>query len=223
MVECTSGELMIALSPCRLLLLFGRCDPRLYDNTLLQYWVLVSNSVVVNSKLCRELTLLIYAATIGFRGLKAASAASISSSSLSSSPPYWALVMSLLSQSHLSSLTQCFVPYAWFFWRISVVDANTTVQDVGLVLVLVLFTSVKLALDSEAVLAANVALDFLDACGRGSTWRCCIHALMSFIMFSLVVGVSNLRLWKNNEVALMVRELNMMDLHLITTHVFLEK
>jgi len=51
-----------------------------------------------------------------------------------------------------------------------VVDANMTAQDVGLVVVVVvLFTSVKLALDSEAVLAANVTLDFLDACGRGST------------------------------------------------------
>jgi hypothetical protein len=47
---------------------------------------------------------------------------------------------------------------------------------------------------------------------------------MSFVMSFLVAGVSNLRLWKNNEVTLMViRELNMMDLHLITTHVFLEK
>jgi hypothetical protein len=50
-----------------------------------------------------------------------------------------------------------------------VVDTNTTAQDVGLVVVVVVvfFTSVKLALDSEVVLAVNVTLDFLDACGRG--------------------------------------------------------
>ena len=50
------------------------------------------------------------------------------------------------------------------------VDANTTTQDVGLVVVVVVvvfFTSIKLALDLEVVLAVNIALDFLDACGRG--------------------------------------------------------
>jgi len=45
-------------------------------------------------------------------------------------------------------------------------------------------------------------------------------------MSFLVAGISNLQLWKNREVALMViREsnMNMMNLHLITTHVVLDK
>jgi hypothetical protein len=46
-----------------------------------------------------------------------------------------------------------------------VVDSNTTAQDIGLVVAVVLFMSVKLAL--EAVLAANDALDFLDPSGGG--------------------------------------------------------
>ena len=47
------------------------------------------------------------------------------------------------------------------------VDSNMTVQDVGMVVAVVLFTSVKLAL--EAVLAANDALDFLGPSGGGGT------------------------------------------------------
>ena len=47
------------------------------------------------------------------------------------------------------------------------VDSNTTAQDVGMVVAVVLFTSVKLAL--EVVLAANNALDFLGPSGGGGT------------------------------------------------------
>ncbi len=46
------------------------------------------------------------------------------------------------------------------------VDLKTTVQEVGLVVVVVLFTSVKLAL--EAVLALNNALDLLEASRGGA-------------------------------------------------------
>jgi hypothetical protein len=44
------------------------------------------------------------------------------------------------------------------------------------------------------------------------------------IEFFLVAGISNLWLWKNREVALMVtRKSNMMNLRLITTCVVLDK
>jgi hypothetical protein len=47
-----------------------------------------------------------------------------------------------------------------------VVDLKMTTQKVGLVVVMVLFTSVKLAL--EAVLALNDALDLLEASRGGA-------------------------------------------------------
>lgn len=103
------------------------------------------------------------------------------------------------------------------------VDLKTTAQDVGLVVAVVLFTRVELAL--EAVLAFNGALDLLEASGRGGASIRRVHAWISFVTSFLVAGVSNLRLWKNREVALMaIKELNMnmMNLRLIPTRVVLD-